>query len=105
MADAEISVLGEAKPPKSGPELMTSDVDPKWLVEQGVDPAKAQPLSETGLTAMVQIPAGQTSGELTIPTVRHAGADPAKQVLLHVTGDPRESGPDADVTGTVTDAG
>ncbi|WP_199841093.1 MULTISPECIES: hypothetical protein [Actinomycetes] len=105
VADSGISVLGQVMAPKTGPELMTSDVDPKWLVEHGVDPEKKQPLSEARLTVAVQIPAGSTSGELTIPTLRHAGADPAKQVLLHVTGQPRESGPDVDVTGTVTDAG
>ncbi|MFE3174331.1 hypothetical protein ACFXPA_13350 [Amycolatopsis sp. NPDC059090] len=104
-ADSEISVLGEVKAPKTGPELMTSDVDPKWLIEHGIDPEKKQPLSETGLTVVLQIPAGKTSGDLTIPTLRHAGADPAKHVLLHVTGEPKESGPDVDVTGTVTDAG
>ncbi|WP_208720006.1 hypothetical protein [Amycolatopsis circi] len=105
VADSQISVLGEVKAPKTGPELMTSDVDPKWLIEHGVDPEKTQPLSETGLTVVVQIPAGETSGDLTIPTLRHAGAEPAKHVLVHVTGEPKESGPDVDVTGTVTDAG
>ncbi len=105
VADSDVSVLGQVKAPKTGPELMTSDVDPEWLIEHGLDPAKKQPLSETGLTAVVQIPAGKTSGELTIPTVRHDGADPAKHVLLQVTGEPKESGPDVDVTGTVTDAG
>lgn len=104
-ADADLSVLGEVRPPKNGPELMTSDVDPEWLIEHGVDPEKKQPLSGARLTVVVRIPAGKTSGELTIPTVRHDGADPAKQVLLHLTGEPKESGPDVDVTGTVTDAG
>lgn len=98
-------MLGEAKVPKTGPELMTSDVDPKWLVAHGVDPEKARPLSEAGLTMVAQIPAGETSGELTIPTLRHAGADPVKHVVLHVSGEPGESRPDVDVTGTVTDAG
>ncbi|MYW96323.1 hypothetical protein G3I59_38370 [Amycolatopsis rubida] len=101
VADSDLYVTAEVKAPKTGPELMTSDVDPQWLIEHGVDPKKSQPLSATGVTVAAPVLAGKLSAELTIPTVRHDGTDPVKHVLLHMT----ESGPDIDLTGTVTDAG
>ncbi|MFB9929318.1 hypothetical protein ACFORO_38550 [Amycolatopsis halotolerans] len=101
VADSDLYLTAEVKAPKTGPELMTSDIDPQWLIEHRLDPKKPQPLSETGVTLGVQIMAGKLSADLTIPTVRHDGADPAKHVSLHMT----ESGRDIDLTGTVTDAG
>ncbi|MGV9300270.1 hypothetical protein [Amycolatopsis sp. NPDC003676] len=100
VADSDIYLTAEVKAPETGPELMTSDIDPQWLIEHRLDPKKPQPLSETGVMVTVQIMAGKLSGDLTIPTVRHDGADPAKHVLLHM----KESGRDIDLTGMVTDA-
>ncbi|WP_406635916.1 hypothetical protein [Amycolatopsis sp. WGS_07] len=100
-ADSDVYVAAEVKAPKTGPELMTSDIDPQWLIEHGLDPKKPQPLSATNVTVGVQIMAGKLSADLTIPTVRHDGPDPAKHVLLQMT----ESHPAVDLTGTVTDAG
>ncbi|WP_033290737.1 hypothetical protein [Amycolatopsis jejuensis] len=104
VADAEVPIIATAMVPASGPELLTTDVDPEWLKRFRRAPLPAEKLSD-GLQFDAVIPAGSSSVDLVLPTLRHAGADPAKHVKLHVTSYPEEVSPEVDVTGTVTDAG
>lgn len=89
-ADIELPVLAELTAvPDGRPELSTADVDQEWLrmfVEEIPDPAL--PLSELEYrTLWTTVPAGETSADLTVPTVRDQVKEPAEYVRLHLTDD------------------
>lgn len=94
------------KPVTEGAELSTKDVDPQWLQEYaGVDPDPERPLSQADLWLSLEIPAGATSAEVTVPTVTDQVAEPAESVRLELTdweGEPQPGTPA--LTGTVLDA-
>ncbi|MFD5637189.1 hypothetical protein ACFWJM_24040 [Streptomyces sp. NPDC127077] len=90
-----------------GHELSTTDVDPQWLRNMsGKEPLPSRPLSQVnGFFLFVGIPAGRTSAEFTVPTVRDRLAEPEETVRLRMTvydetGRPHD-GPE--FTGTVHD--
>ncbi|GAA3984134.1 hypothetical protein [Streptomyces plumbiresistens] len=105
-ADVEIwqpvRVLGVLE----GAELSTKDVDPQWLLDySGDSPDPERPLSEANLWVWMGIPAGTTSVEFTVPTVRDQVAEPTESMRLALTDWDAEPLPDRPVlTGTVLDA-
>ncbi|MFJ8106213.1 hypothetical protein [Streptomyces sp. NPDC096132] len=107
-AAAEVSLYYALNvfPVTEGVELSTKDVDPEWLLSTTGEPADPErPLSETYLAVSQDIPAGATSAELAIPTVKDQVAEPEESVRLTATdegGGPLPDGPN--VIGTVVDA-
>jgi hypothetical protein len=94
------------QPVTEGAELSTKDVDPRWLEEftgEAPDPERA--LSTLDAWLSVDIPAGSTGAELTVPTVTDQVAEPAESVRLQLSDFEGEPQPGAPVmTGTVLDA-
>ncbi|MFF8847102.1 alpha/beta hydrolase family protein [Streptomyces sp. NPDC015127] len=104
-ADVEISTTLAVMPVPGGSELSTKDVDPEWLKEMaGEVPDGEVPLSRLEYFSLwASVPAGQTSAEVTVPTVRDQVAEPAEYVRLQPTGDDGEPQGPA-LTGTVRNA-
>jgi len=93
-------VVTAPRPPASGTELSTTDVDPAWFQENTFeDVLPSRPLSSTSLTPYVSFDPGVTTATLTVPTIADHVAEPAEVISLHFV-DP--TGP-PDLTGTVTD--
>lgn len=106
-ADAEVGGMFAVLPVPGGPELSTKDVDPTWLQESaGASPDPERPLSKVdGLWLWVSVPAGETSTEVTLPTLTDAVSEPAESVRFQLADDSGEPAPGAPVmTGTMVDA-
>ncbi|MGW0883521.1 hypothetical protein [Streptomyces sp. NPDC002671] len=94
--------------PVTGPALSTKDVPARWLRDtSGASPDPERPLSKVdGLALWVDIPAGRTSAEITVPTVRDRVAEPAESVRFEQldpkTGQPLPGG--LALSGTVLNA-
>lgn len=105
-ADVEISQPLGVLPVTEGAELSTKDVDPQWLMNyagDGPDPERA--LSQANLWVWTSVPAGATTADFTVPTVKDQLAEPAESVRLALTGDDAEPLPGHPaLTGTVVDA-
>jgi len=106
-ADVEIWPSFVAVPVTGGSELSTKDVDPQWLTDTfDIDPDPERPLSQAdGVYLQEGVPAGGTSTEVTVPTVKDTVTEPAESVLFRFgdeSGQPQEGGPE--LTGTVLDA-
>ncbi|WP_369262638.1 hypothetical protein [Streptomyces sp. R35] len=105
-ADVEISQPVQVLPVTEGAELSTKDVDPQWLMDysgDGPDPERA--LSQANLWVWTNIPAGATTADFTVPTVKDQLAEPAESVRLALTDDNAEPLPGHPaLTGTVVDA-
>ena len=100
-APAETSFWVAASPqaPARGTELSSTDVDPDWFRENAYEePEPSRPLSSTWLGVYAEIKPGQTSGDVTIPTVTDSLAESDEVVELRFD---EESGLGT-VTGTVT---
>jgi hypothetical protein len=103
-ADIEMWVYGQAVPPESGPELSTTDVDPDWLFELAYEfPEPSRPLSSIWLEPYATIPAGQLTGEISVPTIADQATEPAEKIRLAMRASGREVQDLGSVTGTVTD--
>ncbi|MGW0582146.1 hypothetical protein ACWD25_40865 [Streptomyces sp. NPDC002920] len=93
-------------PVTGGAELSTKDVDPEWLLNtSGEEADPERPLSQAFMYLGPDIPAGATSAEFSVPTVKDQVAEAAESVRLTMTddwGDPLPDGPA--VVGTVVDA-
>jgi hypothetical protein len=101
-APAETSIVAwsEPKAPASGTELSSTDVDPQWFREQtGEEPEPARPLSQTWVQPYVWLEPGETTEDVTVPTITDDVAEGPEVVELHFDED---SGLGT-VTGTVTD--
>ncbi|MER8044450.1 hypothetical protein [Streptomyces sp. NPDC094032] len=110
---ADVDIMGgiQLEPVTGGTELSTADVDRAWLEEQiGQVPDPAVPLSQVmegwGLYLSVSVPAGQTSAEIRVPTVKDTIAEPAETLRGRFTtyDGNWEPIPGPEVTGTVRDA-
>ncbi|MCX4818527.1 hypothetical protein OG883_01105 [Streptomyces sp. NBC_01142] len=104
-ADVEIARTLQVVPVAGRPELSTADVDRQWLLDMtGEVPDGEVPLSQLGSVALwATVPAGKTSAEVTVPTVRDQVAEPTEYVGLQPTDD--EGEPQGPVlTGTVLNA-
>lgn len=94
--------------PVSGPELSTKDVAERWLRDTaGAKPDPERPLSKVdGLYLWVDIPAGRTSADITVPTVKDGVTEPVESVRFQQidqeTGEPRSGG--LVLSGSVADA-
>lgn len=81
-------------------------MDPQWLMDHAgelPDPERALSLADPWL--WTDIPAGTTTADFTVPTVKDQLAEPAESLRLALTDDNREPLPDHPVlTGTVADA-
>ncbi|MFE0257582.1 hypothetical protein [Streptomyces sp. NPDC059010] len=106
VADTDLGGTFTLLPVTDGPELSTKDVDPRWLLENsGQSPDPERPLSKVdGLSPGVSIPAGRTTAELVVPTLRDGVAEQPESVRLRLDDDSGEPQPGAPVvTGTVVD--
>ncbi|MFJ9820189.1 hypothetical protein ACIRU3_33955 [Streptomyces sp. NPDC101151] len=106
--DVDITTFFAAVPP-TGPELSTKDVSARWLRDTaGASPDPERRLSkvEGGLYLGVDIPAGRTSADITVPTVKDRVTEPAESVLFRQideqTGEPQSGG--LELSGAVLDA-
>ncbi|MFF7445371.1 MULTISPECIES: hypothetical protein [unclassified Streptomyces] len=93
-------------PVTQGRELSTKDVDPRWLMDYAGDvPDPERPLSRANLWVWLNVPAGSTSVDFDVVTIRDQLAEPAESMRLALTDDEGEPLPDRPVlTGTVLDA-
>ncbi|MER6095940.1 hypothetical protein ABT154_08740 [Streptomyces sp. NPDC001728] len=75
--------------PVEAPELSTADVDRAWLLDHlGEVPDPAVPLSRIengGLYLGVDVPAGATSAEVTVPTVKDGLSEPVESLRGQLT--------------------
>lgn len=104
-ADVEITKTLRIVPVPGRPELSTKDVDRQWLLDMiGEVPDGEVPLSQLEYAYLwAGVPAGKTSAEVPVPTVRDQVAEPTEYVGLQPTDD--EDKPNGPVlTGTVLDA-
>lgn len=109
-ADAEIMGGVGFLPPAGGTELSTEDVDRAWLEEHlGEVPATATPLSQLdhgGLYLGFSVPAGETSAEVRVPTVKDGVSETVESVHAQLTtyDGSWEPIPGPEFIGTVRDA-
>ncbi|MFD3617619.1 alpha/beta hydrolase family protein [Streptomyces sp. NPDC058676] len=105
-ADVEIWQPVRVLAVSEGAELSTKDVDPQWLLDHSGDsPDPERPLSDANLWVWMSIPAGSTSIDFTVKTVRDQLAEPTESMRLVPTDFDAEPLPDRPVlTGTVLDA-
>ncbi|MFF4350224.1 alpha/beta hydrolase family protein [Streptomyces sp. NPDC001530] len=87
VADTDIQAYFSILPVTGGAELSTTDVNPQWLRENsGESPQPSRPLSTVGgLSLFATIPAGQSTAEVTIPTVADTLTEPEESVRLQET--------------------
>jgi hypothetical protein len=105
-ADRDVDTLFAVRPVTAGAELSTKDVDPTWLQENtGASPDPERALSKVDdLYLWATVPAGRTSAELTVPTVKDRVHEPAESVRFQRADDNGRPQPGAPVlTGTVLD--
>ncbi|MFD6435955.1 alpha/beta hydrolase family protein [Streptomyces venezuelae] len=107
--DVDMMATLSFQPVDGGPELSTLDVDPQWLRnELGAEPRPERGLSKLGQArgVFVSVPAGETTAEVTIPTLKDEVSEPEEslkaQLYVYDTGWRPQPGPV--VTGTVRDA-
>ncbi|MEU5320929.1 hypothetical protein AB0G67_29850 [Streptomyces sp. NPDC021056] len=93
-------------PVTDGAELSTKDVDPQWLMDYAGDvPDPERPLSQANLWVWTSIPAGSTSADFDVVTIRDQLAEPTESLRLALTDYEAEPLPDRPVlTGTVLNA-
>ncbi|WP_399494269.1 hypothetical protein [Streptomyces sp. P9(2023)] len=90
-ADAEIGGVVELLPVTGGPELSTADVERSWVEENfGELPDPPKPLSQLGFegeapTVWVTVPPGETSVDVTIPTVADQVGEPTETLKARLT--------------------
>jgi hypothetical protein len=105
-ADVNLGYPIRVLPATEGAPLSTKDVDPRWLLDTtGESPDPERPLAEANVWLWADIPAGRTSVDVTIPTVRDQVTEPAESMRLALVDDESEPLPGHPVlTGTVLDA-
>ncbi|MFH8576811.1 hypothetical protein [Streptomyces zaomyceticus] len=110
-AAADTDITGDVAflAPTAGTELSTADVERAWLEERlGEVPATATPLSgleRGGLYLDATVPAGATSTQVTVPTVKDGLTEPTESVRARLTtyDGSWEPVPGPEFTGTVRD--
>ncbi len=105
--DVDMGALFQVAP-ATAPELSTKDVPAGWLRDTtGEKPDPERPLSKvTGFYLWADIPAGRTSAEITLPTVKDRVRESTESVLFRQvdpqTGEPRTGG--LELSGSVLNA-
>jgi hypothetical protein len=106
----DIDVLVQVRKSRTGPELSTTDVDPRWYAAhvpaRQRNPLPSRPLSATLLRLDLVVPAGRRTTRIVVPTVVDGRDDPGERLTLAVEAITSESVgvPLSRVTGTVADA-
>ena len=105
-ADVDLDPAFIVVPVTDGPELSTKDVDPEWLDSvSGEKPDPERPLSQNYIYLYPDVPAGELSAEVTVPTIKDQVTEPAESVRfqrIDDNGGPQPGG--AVLSGTVLDA-
>ncbi|MEV5174358.1 hypothetical protein AB0L10_25530 [Streptomyces flaveolus] len=105
--DVDMGALFQVAP-ATAPELSTKDVPAGWLRDTtGEKPDPERPLSKvTGFYLWADVPAGRTSAEITVPTVKDRVRESTESVLFRQvdprTGEPRTGG--LELSGSVLNA-
>ncbi|MEU8659345.1 hypothetical protein [Actinoplanes philippinensis] len=81
-ADTPICLDGAVVSASGGPEVSTTDLDPRWLGDQGLDPEPSRPLSTAGVYVFTCVEAGQDTGVLEIPTATDDLAENPEQIRI-----------------------
>ncbi|MGW6932829.1 hypothetical protein ACWGE0_22425 [Lentzea sp. NPDC054927] len=103
-ADAGVFFAALPIAPAAGTELSTTDVDAEWFWQNsGEEVLPWRPLSSTQMYLWVYIPPGQTSFEVSVPTLADTVAEGEEQVRFRFEGQ-QPSGVEFEVTGKVADA-
>ncbi|MEU6819125.1 hypothetical protein ABZ921_00750 [Streptomyces atriruber] len=107
--DVDMMAILSFQPVDGGRELSTLDVEPGWLESEfGASPRPERPLwkmaGERGL--FVNVPAGEKSAEVRIPTIKDRVSEQEESVKaqLYVYDEKWEPQPGPVITGTVRDA-
>lgn len=87
-ADTEMLVPFSVLPPGDGTELSSTDVYPRWLMENyGESPLPERPLSKVaGMSLLSSVPAGQLSTEVAIPTIADGVTEQEEAVRIQLFG-------------------
>ncbi|SER27059.1 hypothetical protein SAMN05216188_109241 [Lentzea xinjiangensis] len=102
--DSAYVLVGLPVPPTGATELSTTDVDPAWLLENsGEEALPSRPLSSTQYGVYAVFPPGQTSFELSVPTIADTEAEGLEQLRMRFQGI-APTGVEFEVVGEVTDA-
>jgi len=105
-ADVDLDPAFIVVPVTDGPELSTKDVDPEWLDSvSGEKPDPERPLSQNYIYLYPDVPAGELSAEVAVPTIKDQVTEPAESVRfqrIDDNGGPQPGG--AVLSGTVLDA-
>ncbi|MFB7215520.1 hypothetical protein [Streptomyces sp. NPDC056255] len=83
-AGTTIETRFDLLPVHEGTELSTKDVDEEWLSGLGEAADPERPLSTNSPTLWVPIPKGETSTEVSVPTVTDALTEPEKSLRIQV---------------------
>ncbi|MFD5830455.1 hypothetical protein [Lentzea sp. NPDC060358] len=103
-ADAPFTLGGLPVAPEGATELSTTDVNGTWFQQNSGESAlPSRPLSASQLALYVVIAPGQTSIEVTVPTVTDAEAESEEQVRVQFEG-LSPTGTDFEVIGKVAQA-
>jgi hypothetical protein len=103
-AEVDVRQVVRVLPVTEGVELSTKDVDPRWLENFGERPSPERPLSQTGVWITVDVRAGRTTADFTVPTVKDRVTEPAESLRLALADWDGEPLPGLESTGTVVDA-
>ncbi|MFJ4682332.1 hypothetical protein [Streptomyces sp. NPDC088789] len=84
-ADVPIETRFSLLPVREGPELSTKDVDQDWLSQQlGETADPERPLSTGDPSLWVSVPEGETSTEVTVPTITDTLTEPEESLRMQV---------------------
>ncbi|MFS8096414.1 hypothetical protein LFM09_04670 [Lentzea alba] len=103
-ADSPIVFVGKPVAPASGMELSTTDVDAQWFLRNSGEQAlPSRPLSSTRLQVLAFVNPGETTYDVTVPTVVDSDTEAEESVRFKFEGR-SPAGPGFEVTGKVADA-
>jgi hypothetical protein len=83
-ADINIETRFDLLPVHEGTELSTKDVDEEWLSSLGEDADPERPLSTNSPSLWVSVPKGETSTEVSVPTVTDALTESEESLRMQV---------------------
>jgi hypothetical protein len=88
-ADSPLYFFGWPEP-VDGPELSSTDVEPRWFVDHAYEePLPSRPLSQTSLYVDMMVDPGALTASVTVPTVTDDETEPTERVRLYLTSWPQ----------------